>query len=133
LQREADDQVRKRASIDIPLLPSSRQDDRLAKLYRLESVRSTDIRLVFNSIVVFFLAAEQTESDRREAIDQQQVLKGTSSTASEINWAPSTFTSNKKQLSSALGIVRKIDKTSETTQAKSLVSYGDDDDDDDED
>ena len=39
LQKEADDRVRKKASIDIPLLPSSRQDDRLAKLYRLETVR----------------------------------------------------------------------------------------------
>ncbi len=39
LQKEADDRVRKKASIDIPLLPSSRQDDRLAKLYRLETLR----------------------------------------------------------------------------------------------
>jgi hypothetical protein len=39
LQKEADDRVRKKASIDIPLLPSTRYDDRLAKLYRLETVR----------------------------------------------------------------------------------------------
>jgi hypothetical protein len=39
LQKEADDRVRKKASIDIPLLPSNRQDDRLAKLYRLEPIR----------------------------------------------------------------------------------------------
>ncbi len=38
-QKEADDRVRKKASIDIPLLPSTKQDDRLAKLYRLEAVR----------------------------------------------------------------------------------------------
>jgi hypothetical protein len=59
------------------------------------------------------------------------VLKGTSSTPSEISWTPATFTSNKKQLSSALGIVRKLDKpqqSSETTKT-SLVSYDDDDDD----
>jgi len=62
-------------------------------------------------------------------IDQQQVLKGTSLTSSEINWTPATFTNNKKQLSSTLGIVRNIDKrqqTSETT-IKSLVSYDDED------
>ncbi|CAF4429251.1 unnamed protein product, partial [Adineta steineri] len=78
--------------------------------------------------------AEQTEIDRRELIDKQQVLKGTSAIPSEINWTPATFTSNKKQLSSTLGIVRKIDKpqqSSETVTKKSLVSYGDDDDDDD--
>ncbi|CAF1135458.1 unnamed protein product [Adineta steineri] len=118
IQKEADDVVRKKASIDIPLLPTNRQDDRLAKLYRLETLRS----------------AEQTEIDRRELIDKQQVLKGTSAIPSEINWTPATFTSNKKQLSSTLGIVRKIDKpqqSSETVTKKSLVSYGDDDDDDD--
>ncbi|CAF1301306.1 unnamed protein product [Rotaria sp. Silwood1] len=116
LQKEADDRVRKKASIDIPLLPSNRQDDRLAKLYRSESLRS----------------AEQTEIDRREAIDQQQVLKGTLQTPSEINWAPATFTSNKKQLSSTLGIVRNVDKSQQSSETivKSLVSYDDDDDDD---
>jgi hypothetical protein len=80
-------------------------------------------------------AAEQTEIDRREKIDQQQVLKGTLSTPSEISWTPATFTSNKKQLSTALGIVRHVDKppqSSETTK-KSLVSYDSDDDDDDKD
>ncbi|CAF1687541.1 unnamed protein product, partial [Adineta ricciae] len=127
LQKEEDDRVRMKASIDIPLLPSSRQDERLAKLYRSEPVRNV----------------EQTDRDRRANIDQQQVLRGTSSASSEINWAPSTFTSNKKQLSSAFGIVRNVDKTSsvpettpKTTAAttKSLVSYADDDDDhDDED
>ncbi|CAF0955651.1 unnamed protein product [Rotaria magnacalcarata] len=113
LQKDADDRVRKKASIDIPLLPSTRQDDRLAKLYRLETVRS----------------AEQSETDRREAIDQQQVLKGTTAIASEINWTPATFTSNKKQLSSALGIVRSVDKPQQSSEtiAKSLVSYDDDD------
>ena len=40
LQKEEDDRVRMKASIDIPLLPSSRQDERLAKLYRSEPVRS---------------------------------------------------------------------------------------------
>ena len=39
LQKEADDQFRKKASIDIPLLPASRHDERLAKLYRSESDR----------------------------------------------------------------------------------------------
>jgi hypothetical protein len=61
------------------------------------------------------------------------VLKGTTSTASEISWTPATFTSNKKQLSSALGIVRHVDKppqSSETTTTiKSLVSYDSDDND----
>jgi len=116
VQKEADDRVRKKASIDIPLLPSNRHDDRLAKLYRLETIRS----------------AEQTEIDRREVIGQQQVLQGTSSTPSEINWTPATFTSNKKQLSSTLGIVRNVDKpqqSSETT-IKSLVSYDDDEEED---
>ena len=78
----------------------------------------------------FFSAAEQTELDRRETIDQQQVLQGTSSLPSGINWTPATFTSNKKKLSTTLGIVRSIDKpqqTSETT-VKSLVSYDDEDD-----
>ncbi|CAF1104281.1 unnamed protein product [Rotaria sordida] len=114
LQKEADDHIRKKASIDIPLLPSNRHDDRIAKLYRLEPPHS----------------AEQTEIDRREAIDQQQVLKGTSQTPSEINWTPATFTSNKKKLSSALGIVRSIDKPQQSSETivKSLVSYDDDDD-----
>ena len=39
LQKEADDRFRKKASIDIPLVPASKQDERLAKLYRLETVR----------------------------------------------------------------------------------------------
>jgi hypothetical protein len=83
------------------------------------------------------LAAEQAEHDRRTAIDQQQVLPGMSTAPSEINWTPATFISNKKQMSSALGIVRNIDKSQasaviETTK-KTLVSYDDDDDDDDDD
>lgn len=73
------------------------------------------------------LAAEQSESDRRETIDQQQVLKGTSTTPSEINWTPTTFTSHKKQLSSTLGIVRNGKKPSATT-TKSLVAYDSDED-----
>ncbi|UJR26563.1 hypothetical protein I4U23_007884 [Adineta vaga] len=116
-QKEADDRVRTKASIDIPLLPSSRHDDRLAKLYRSEPVRS----------------AQQTDLDRRLTIDKQQVLKGTSSTPSEINWKPSTLTANKKKLSSTFGIVRNVDKppsVSQTTTTKSLVSYTADDDDD---
>ncbi len=65
-------------------------------------------------------------------IDQQQVLKGTSSTPSEISWTPATFTSNKKQLSSALGIVRSVDKPPQSAEStvKSLVSYDDDDEED---
>jgi hypothetical protein len=84
-------------------------------------------------LIIFFLisAAEQAEVDRREVIDQQQVLKGTSSTPSEINWTPATFTSNKKQLSSTLGIVRSVDKPQQSSEPtiKSLVSYDDEDDD----
>ena len=83
----------------------------------------------FHWITCFLLAAEQSELERRQAIDQQQVLKGTSSTSSEINWTPATFISNKKQLCSSLGIVRSVDKSqsaSETTK-KSLVSYDDED------
>ena len=47
LQKEADDRVRKKASIDIPLLPASRQDDRLSKLYRFEALRCESTRLSF--------------------------------------------------------------------------------------
>ncbi len=86
----------------------------------------------FKIFIDWILAAEQTENDRREMIDQQQVLKGTSSTPSEISWTPATFTSNKKQLSTTLGIVRHVDKlpqSSETTAIKSLVSYDSDDED----
>ena len=88
----------------------------------------------FQILIYSILAAEQTESDRREKIDQQQVLKGTSSTPSEISWTPSTFTSNKKQLSAALGIVRHVDKPPQPTETtkKSLVSYDSDDNDDDD-
>ena len=98
-------------------------------------MRKKNDKFVGEEHIVDILAAEQLEKDRRDAIDQQQVLKGTLSTPSEINWTPATFTSSRKQLSSALGIVRNVDKpslrTSETT-SKSLVSYDSDDDDEEE-
>jgi len=90
------------------------------------------IEILLKRFSFLSLAAEQTEIDRRAAIDQQQVIKGTSSTPSEINWTPATFTNNKKQLSSALGIVRNKDKPpqSSETPIKALVSYDEDDDED---
>lgn len=89
------------------------------------AVKTSAHRLI---VSLDILAAEQTEVDRREAIEHQQVLPGTSSTPSEINWTPATFVSNKKQLSSALGIVRSAEKSQPPLEAtkKSLVSYDED-------
>lgn len=90
----------------------------------------------FRTMKFFFLfrpAAEESEKQRRDQIDQKQVLRGTSTAPSEINWTPATMISNKKQLSSALGIVRSVDKTASATSPetinnkKSLVSYDDED------
>ena len=132
--------MRKKASIGIPLLPESREDDRLSKLYRFQPIRceSSERRLSVRRITnIRFSAAEQSEQERREAIDQKQVLQGTSTAPSEINWSPATIANNKKKLSAALGIVRSVDKTpttpaateTKTVLSKSLVSYDDDDDD----
>lgn len=39
MQREADDRLRKKASIGIPLLPENRDDERLSKLYRFQPIK----------------------------------------------------------------------------------------------
>lgn len=119
------------------MLPESRDDERLSKLYRFQPVRcESKTEKIFDIFLFFSVAAEQSEAERRETIDQKQVLKGTSTTRSEISWSPGTFVNDKKKLSAALGIVRNVDKTStistetpKTVLSKSLVSYDEDDED----
>ncbi|CAF0914068.1 unnamed protein product [Didymodactylos carnosus] len=93
LQKEKDDILLKKASLSIPLVPASREDDRLSQLYKLAPVKT----------------AEESEIERRTKIENQQILKGTSTCNTEITWEPSTFTNNKKNLSSRFGIIRNCD------------------------